>query len=42
MIFETESLNGIKEINTSEWEKGVYFIKITYNDKEIIQKVIKQ
>jgi hypothetical protein len=41
-ILKTENSNGIVEISTTEWEKGIYFIKIIYNDKEIIRKVIKQ
>lgn len=41
LIFSSETSDDVKEINTSDWGKGIYFIEITYQNKKITRKVIK-
>ncbi len=42
LIFNSEILNGTKEINTTNWDKGIYLIKVKYDNNIITRKVIKK
>ena len=42
LVYKTELSGDVKQINTNDWLKGIYFVKISCNDKQTIHKVIKK
>jgi hypothetical protein len=41
VVYSTESVKNIEEINTAAWNSGVYFVNVTTENGSQIVKVVK-